>query len=82
VMDVFMAVRDQGATPMDEVPSNLPPWLLKTMQKCFARNSKDRASFVELASFIETQADSIDEIREAEAAIQRRRNKRAGTILV
>jgi serine/threonine protein kinase len=82
VMDVFMAVRDHGATPMDEVPSTLPRWLKDTMQKCFLRNAKERASFAELASFIETQADSIDEIREAEAAIQRRRNKRAGTLIV
>eukprot|EP01122_Echinamoeba_exundans_P010173 TRINITY_DN3748_c0_g2_i2.p1 TRINITY_DN3748_c0_g2~~TRINITY_DN3748_c0_g2_i2.p1 ORF type:complete len:1820 (-),score=295.69 TRINITY_DN3748_c0_g2_i2:39-5498(-) len=82
VMDVFMAVKDQGATPMDEVPADLPAWLMKTMQKCFARNAKDRATFEELVSFIETQADTIDEIREAEAAIQRRRNKRAGTVLV
>eukprot|EP01122_Echinamoeba_exundans_P010175 TRINITY_DN3748_c0_g2_i4.p1 TRINITY_DN3748_c0_g2~~TRINITY_DN3748_c0_g2_i4.p1 ORF type:complete len:1840 (-),score=297.70 TRINITY_DN3748_c0_g2_i4:39-5558(-) len=81
VMDVFMAVKDQ-ATPMDEVPPNLPAWLMKTMQKCFARNAKDRATFEELVAFIETQADTIDEIREAEAAIQRRRNKRAGTVLV
>eukprot|EP01122_Echinamoeba_exundans_P007246 TRINITY_DN2181_c0_g1_i1.p1 TRINITY_DN2181_c0_g1~~TRINITY_DN2181_c0_g1_i1.p1 ORF type:complete len:1776 (+),score=216.43 TRINITY_DN2181_c0_g1_i1:102-5429(+) len=81
VADVYVAVHDQDGTPMDDLPSGLPSWLLKTMQKCFARNAKDRATFVELVAFMETQADSIQEIREAEAAIQRRRNKRAGTIL-
>jgi predicted outer membrane repeat protein len=85
VLEVAVAVRDHNATALDtlapEIRSEIPDWLLQTMQKCFQRDAKDRPTFDELVGFIETKADSVAEIRDAEAAIQRRRNKRAGTIL-
>ncbi len=85
VLEVAVSVRDHNATALDtlapEIRSEIPDWLLQTMQKCFQRDAKDRPTFDELVGFIETKADSVAEIRDAEAAIQRRRNKRAGTIL-
>jgi serine/threonine protein kinase len=82
VIGVFQAVKDEGKSPLDFVDaSKIPAWLRSTMEKCFTQDPKDRPTFSELVSYVESQADSITEIREAEAAIQRRRNMRAGTLI-
>lgn len=83
VMDVALAVRDKGATPLANLDSlatfPLPKWVTGTLDKCFAADPKGRASFAELVEFLEEQASTIAEIREAEAAIQKRRAKRGAT---
>eukprot|EP01122_Echinamoeba_exundans_P008092 TRINITY_DN261_c0_g1_i1.p1 TRINITY_DN261_c0_g1~~TRINITY_DN261_c0_g1_i1.p1 ORF type:complete len:1204 (-),score=203.30 TRINITY_DN261_c0_g1_i1:934-4545(-) len=83
IVEAFKAVSQQGKSPLDDVEGDavLPAWLKSTLEKCFIRDASQRPSFKELSSFLESQATTIDEIRVAEEAIQRRRNKRAGTVL-
>lgn len=83
VFEVAKAVRDENRNALETLEGlKVPRWLLDTLSKCFSHESKDRATFAELVAFLEQQASTIDEIRDAEAAIQRRRNKRAGTVLM
>jgi serine/threonine protein kinase len=82
LMEVIRAVQKRGQSPLNDLDdSQLPSWLLQTLQKCFMNDAKDRPTFAQLGAFLESQANTIEEIRAAEEAIQRRRNKRAGTIL-
>ncbi len=81
IVEAFQAVSQQGGCPLDDVEVALPPWLKSTLEQCFVRNASKRPGFKELTSFLESQATTIDDIRVAEEAIQRRRNKRAGTVL-
>jgi serine/threonine protein kinase len=81
IVEAYTAVSQQGKCPLDDVEEILPAWLRSTLEQCFVRDSGKRPSFTVLTSFLEGQATSIDEVRVAEEAIQRRRNKRAGTVL-
>jgi hypothetical protein len=81
IVEAYTAVSQQGKCPLDDVEEVLPAWLRSTLEQCFVRDSGKRPSFAVLTSFLEGQATSIDEVRVAEEAIQRRRNKRAGTVL-
>lgn len=84
LMDVVEAVRNEGRTPLeafmnpDGSPvSTVPGWMIETMRKCFAFDPKDRLNFSELVSHLESVGHTIREVREAEAEIQKRRERRA-----
>jgi serine/threonine protein kinase len=83
LMDVFAAVRagrsaiEQFPTAGDPTYALAKPWILEVLKMCFAVDPKSRPSFAELVSHLESVGPTIQEIRDAEAEIQKRRDRRA-----
>lgn len=79
LMEVALAVRDEGRTPAEVLKdTDGPAWLLKMIRRCCSPKASDRPAFSEIVAELEAVGPTIQAIREAEAEIQKRRDKRAG----
>eukprot|EP01122_Echinamoeba_exundans_P012622 TRINITY_DN5326_c0_g1_i3.p1 TRINITY_DN5326_c0_g1~~TRINITY_DN5326_c0_g1_i3.p1 ORF type:complete len:1072 (+),score=143.65 TRINITY_DN5326_c0_g1_i3:133-3348(+) len=82
LMDVVAAVRG-GRSALEQFTAGgashplAKPWMVEVLKMCFAFDPKSRPSFAELVSHLESVGPTIQEIRDAEAEIQKRRDRRA-----
>jgi serine/threonine protein kinase len=58
LLAVALKVRDDGYRPIDQIPSDCPPYLARVMEMCWGATPQDRPTFVEIVHFLEENAPS------------------------